>query len=158
MDGLTPELTGRVVLIIEDGDEYRESLTRFVPGPTYLQAHSARAALDMLTDTPVDLVYLDMRFDRIPHADLVGDHAQATRQHNGDPRRGWRYLQNNQGLFVLHALAEAGHRVPVILSYDFGREPTRWRRLSRRHPRLDWVPDAITPDEIRRRMARLLDS
>lgn len=138
------------VLIIEDGDEYLENLSRFVPGPTYLQARSASAALDRLSQAAVDVVYLDMRFDRIPREDLVGDHAEATRQHNGDPLRGWRYLENNQGLFILDALARAGHgQLPVILAYDFGREPARRKHLQRRYPKLRWVPDAVTPTEIR---------
>ncbi len=142
--------TEPTVLIIEDGDEYLENLGRFVPGPRYLQARSASAALALLAQEPVDVVYLDMRFDRIPREDLVGDHAAATREHNGDPQRGWRYLANNQGLFILDALARGGHgAVPVILSYDFGREPKRLRHLIRRYPTLSWVPDAVTPTEIR---------
>lgn len=152
-------LTDAHVLIVEDGDEYLESLTRFVPGPRYHQARSAGAALDLLAARPIALVYLDMRFDRIPRADLVGDHAAATAARNGDPARGWRYLQNNQGLFILDALARAGHRAqPTIISYDFGREPARWRALSRRYARLEWVSDAISPEELRARMSALVES
>lgn len=145
------------VLIVEDGDEYLENLTRFVPGPGYLQARSGAAALELLRANAVDLVYLDMRFDRIPRADLLGDHAAATREHNGDPERGWRYLQNNQGLFVLDALRTGGYAdVPVVLAYDFSREGTRLRNLRKRYPRLVWVPDAVTPEEIRLTMDRAL--
>ncbi|MCA9527845.1 MAG: hypothetical protein KC549_16275 [Myxococcales bacterium] len=150
---------GRTVLIVEDGDEYRENLSRFVPGPTYLQARSGARALELLQSAPVDLVYLDMRFDRIPQADLLGDHAAATRQHNGDPVRAWRYLETNQGLFVLHALSEGGFgHVPVILAYDFSREATRLKHLKARHPQLWWVPDAVTPEEIRALMDQIFDS
>lgn len=144
------------VLIIEDGDEYLENLGRFVAGPRYLQARSGSAALAILAAEPVDLVYLDMRFDRIPREDLLGDHAAATREHNGDPLRGWRYLENNQGLFVLDALARNGYgHVPVILAYDFSREAGRLKHLKRRYPTLHWVPDAVTPDEIRALMAQV---
>ncbi|MCA9541360.1 MAG: hypothetical protein KC620_20810 [Myxococcales bacterium] len=153
------DLNGRTVLIIEDGDEYRESLTRFVPGPTYVQTRSGDAALAVLRAQPVDLIYLDMRFDRIPRGELLGDHARATRENNGDPVRGWRYLQNNQGLFILHALTEAGFgSMPVILSYDFTREATRLRHLQKRYPSLAWVPDAITPEAIRDRMLEIIKS
>jgi CheY-like chemotaxis protein len=146
------------VLIIEDGDEYLENLGRFVAGPTYVQARSGSAALAVLAEQPVDLVYLDMRFDRIPREDLLGDHATATREHNGDPVRGWRYLENNQGLFILDALARHGHAgVPVILAYDFSREGTRLKHLARRYPNLRWVPDAVTPDEIRALMEQIVD-
>lgn len=138
------------VLIIEDGDEYRENLTRFVPGPDYVQVHSGAEALALLETAPVDLIYLDMRFDRIPQAELLGDHAAATRDQNGDPLRGWRFLAMNQGLFILAALRAKGHGgVPTILAYDFSREPQRLAHLQRVHPGLRWVPDAVTPAEIR---------
>lgn len=161
MDPMTPAptdpLAGRTVLIVEDGDEYLESLSNFVPGPRYVQTRSAAAALAALAAEPVDLVYLDMRFDRIPRADLVGDHAAATRAKNGDPQRGWRFLQNNQGLYILDALARAGHGDrPTLISYDFSREPARWRRLGARYPKLVWVSDAVGPADIRATILRLI--
>ncbi|MBU0552970.1 hypothetical protein KKF91_15705 [Myxococcota bacterium] len=149
------ELSGRVVLIIEDGDEYLENLSRFVPGPRYLQAKSGAAALARLAEASVDLVYLDMRFDRAPQAALLGDHAAVTRQQGGDPRRGWRHLAHHQGLYILAALHAAGHQPPLILSYDFSLEPHRWRRLNTR-PGLAWVSDAARPEEIRALMKRLI--
>jgi CheY-like chemotaxis protein len=150
-------MSALTVLIIEDGDEYLENLSRFVPGPRYLQAHTGAAALELLAAEPVDLIYLDMRFDRISTAELMGDHAAATREHNGDPVRAWRHLQLNQGLFVLDALHRAGHGgLPVILAYDFSRERKRYERLAQQHPTLHWVPDAVTPTEIRELMEQLL--
>jgi hypothetical protein len=54
-------------------------------------------------------------------------------------------------------LRAGGHaELPVILAYDFSSEPRRFAHLARVHPSLTWVPDAITPDEIRSRLARLL--
>jgi ActR/RegA family two-component response regulator len=145
------------VLIVEDGDEYLENLTRYAPGPRYLQAHHGAEALAVLRVQAVELVYLDMRFDRIPEQHLLGDRAVAERNHGGDPARALRFLARNQGLFILEALRGAGHaELPVILAYDFSSEPRRFEHLSRLHPSLTWVPDAITPDEIRARLARLL--
>jgi hypothetical protein len=145
------------VLIVEDGDEYLENLSRFVAGPRYVQAHSGAEALSILAREEVDLVYLDMRFDRIPLGDLLGDHAKATRDHNGDPARAWRYLQNNQGLFILNHLSANGYREKAfILAYDFSREERRFAFLQQNHPRLGWVSDAVTPDEIRDLMAQLV--
>ena len=146
------------VLIVEDGDEYLDNLGRFVTGPDYVQAHDGAAALEELRRGGVDLVYLDMRFDRIPRGDLLGDHIAITEQHNGDPSRAWRYLQNHQGLFILDAIRRAGHGgVPVILAYDFSREQARLGHLQKTHPLLFWVPDAVTPDEIRELMGQALE-
>jgi CheY-like chemotaxis protein len=148
---------GIIVLIVEDGNEYLENLSRFVEGPDYLQAHNAVEAVEILKQTKVDLVYMDMRFDRIELKDLQGDHAEATRRHNGDPQRGWRYLQNNQGLYVLNHLKESGYgHVPTVLSYDFSREQRRFEFLQKTHPHIAWVSDSVTPDGIRTVMAQLL--
>lgn len=144
------------VLIIEDGDEYLENLSRFVPGYRYLQAHSGGEALGILADEPVDVVYLDMRFDRTPRDQLLGDHAETAAELGGDEARAWRQLAHHQGLYVLAALRGAGHGDrPVVLAYDFSREPQRFAFLKRQHPTLEWVPDAVTPAEIRTLLDRL---
>jgi hypothetical protein len=144
------------VLIVEDGDEYLENLRRFVPGPVYLQAHCAHAALALLGAHAVDLLYLDMRFDRSPADALVGDLARSTRE-LGSEAKALRHLANHQGLYILQALREHGYaELPVILAYDFSREPQRFEHLSQKHPSLTWVPDAIGPEEIRARMQRLI--
>jgi len=138
------------VLVVEDGNEYMENLSRYVQGPEYVQARSAATAINVLRSRRIDLVYLDMRFDRIPVSELVGDHGKATRDHNGDPERGWRYLQNNQGLFILDALRQAGFgHLPVVLAYDFSREQRRFDFLRATWPGLKWVSDAATAKEVR---------
>jgi DNA-binding response OmpR family regulator len=143
------------VLIVEDGDEYFQNLTRFVPGPRYLQARGAKPALELLAAQPIDVIYLDMRFDRVPREALVGDIERLTRELGAE--RAQRQLENNQGLYILETLRETAHAdTPVILAYDFSREPERFAHLSRRHPQLTWVPDAISPDEIRARIERLV--
>jgi ActR/RegA family two-component response regulator len=142
-----------VVLIIEDGDEYLDSLSQFVQGPEYLQAKSGEQAVEILQTRMVDLIYLDMRFDRIPMTDLLGDHVKATREHNGDPLRAFKFLQNNQGLFILEKLRKENLvHIPVILAYDFSRQQKRYEHLKRIHQSLRWVPDAVTPTEIRNLM------
>ncbi len=145
------------VLIVEDGDEYLRTLTRFVPGPKYTQVKNGAAALDALRGGDVDIVYLDMRFDRVPLGDLLGDHDDATRRHNGDPAKGWRHIQNHQGLYVLdHLVANDFSHVPVILAYDFSREARRLEFLRRRVPKLYWVGDAVTPEEVMEVMAEAM--
>lgn len=136
------------ILIVEDGDEYLDNLSRFVAGPRYLQSHDGHEALIALQRERVDLVYLDMRFDRIAEERLLGSGSAAVRSLS--------HLQNNQGLYILQAIADAGHRaLPVILAYDFSEEAARFEHLAARHENLTWVPDAVTPDEIRARIGRL---
>lgn len=144
------------VLIVEDGDEYLENLGRFVPGPRYSQVHTGAQALRHLEDESVDIVYLDMRFDRIAREDLLGEHAAVMRECNGDPERAWRHLQNNQGLYILDALRRRGFGdVPIVLAYDFSRERRRFERLRRQSGNLHWVSDSVTPEEIRRLFGQL---
>jgi CheY-like chemotaxis protein len=151
-------MSGPAVLIVEDGDEYLRTLSRFVPGPRYRQVRSAAAALEALRTGGVDLVYLDMRFDRIPLGDLVGDHGEATRRCNGDPARGWRHLQDHQGLYILdHLVREGFGGVPVVLACDFSQEPRRLEHLRRRVPRLHWVGEAVTPVEVHRVMREAME-
>lgn len=152
-------LDDATVLIVEDGDEYLENLSRYVAGPRYLQSHSGAEALEVLARESVDLIYLDMRFDRIHRKLLLGDHDDATRDNSGDASRGWKVLQNNQGLYILEALRSAGFAsLPVILAYDFSGEERRGGNLQRIHPSMSWVPDAVTPDEIRAAMTERLQS
>ena len=137
------------VLVIEDGDEYLENLSRFVLGPRYLQAHCGTEAVEILMNDKVDLIYLDMRFDRIPQSQLLGDHEAVTREHNGDPVRAWKFLANNQGLYILAALKKAGFaHYPVVVAYDFSKEPRRFANLKNSYPNLDWVSDAVSFKEV----------
>lgn len=143
------------VLVIEDGDEYLDNLAQFVRGPRYLQAHNGFDALEILSRHPVNVIYLDMRFDRVPHTDLMGDHDRVTREHNGDPNRAWKHLMNNQGLYILAELRKAGYgALPVVVAYDFSKEPRRFDNLRRQYPNLHWVSDAVSFKEIQ----SLLDS
>ena len=137
------------VLVVEDGDEYLENLSRFVLGPRYLQAHCGKEAVEFMMNDKVDIVYLDMRFDRIPHSQLLGDHDAVTREHNGDPVRAWKYLMNNQGLYILAALKKAGFaHFPVVVAYDFSKEPRRFENLRKSYPNLVWVSDAVSFKEV----------
>jgi CheY-like chemotaxis protein len=137
------------VLVIEDGDEYLENLSRFVIGPKYLQAHCGQEALDILSKERVDIIYLDMRFDRIAQSKLMGDHDAVTREHNGDPVRAWKFLMNNQGLYILAAMKKAGFaQLPVIVAYDFSKEPRRFENLRKSYPNLVWVSDAVSFKEV----------
>ena len=70
------------VLIVEDGDEYLESLTRFVKGPSYVQAHNGREALRALETARVEV-----GGERLgPGADIRGHFPEALVGVVGPPR------------------------------------------------------------------------
>ncbi|MBN2804631.1 MAG: hypothetical protein JXR91_16170 [Deltaproteobacteria bacterium] len=139
-----------LVLIIEDGNEYYENLSRFVKGPEYLQVKNGLKAIEVLKSKAVDIVYLDMRFDRIEKKDLLGDYDKVAKDHNDDPLRTLRFIQNNQGLFILEEIKKNGFsNIPVVLAYDFSREEKRFLFLKKNNPSLTWVKDAVTPLEIK---------
>lgn len=151
------KLQDATVLIVEDGDEYLDNFSRWVPGPRYLQAHSAQEAIATLASQQVHLILLDMRFDRTPRHLLLGDHGRATRENGGDSERGWRHLALHQGLYVLAAVRAAGHReVAVLIAYDFSRELRRFEALAKTAAPLDWLPDAATAQVLTARMAAML--
>ncbi len=138
------------ILIVEDGDEYLTNLSTFVAeGFHYAQAKSGSKACEKIAAAAPDLVYLDMRFDRIPVDDLLGDLVALTGRFNGDVERARRFQQDNQGLFILKALRESGYRRPVILSYDFTGEEHRFKALSAKDPALSYCPDYADAQTIR---------
>ena len=74
----------------------------------------------------------------------------------GDPERGWKYLMNHQGLFILAALKQDGFgELPVVLAYDFSEEPRRFENLKKQYPNLVWVSDAVSFTEIQELFGRL---
>lgn len=143
------------VLVVEDGDEYITNLQTFVSiGFRYRQARSGHEACRMIAERAPDLVYLDMRFDRTPEEDLLGSMVELTARFNGDVGRARRFQQDNQGLFILRGLREAGFGGPVILSYDFGPEERRFKALSARDPALSYCPDYADASTIRSAILR----
>ncbi len=143
------------VLVVEDGHEYTETLSRFLPDVVWERAGSGPEALARLAAAPYDAVFSDMRFDRVPDDQLLGDVAETADQFNGDPVQARRHLQDHQGTYVLAAIRAAGHHLPVLMSYDFESEPKRWERLKQRHGRVDYLPDQASPGEILRRLRAL---
>ncbi len=144
------------VLVIEDGYEYCETLERFLPvGFEWVRSGSGPQALARLADEDFDAIFLDMRFDRAPEGELLGDLEQVADRFNGDPVQARRYLEDHQGTWILTALREAGHRQPVLLSYDFDQEMRRWARLRERHGPVDFLPDNASPADIARRLRGL---
>lgn len=147
------------VLVVEDGDEYLTNLSTFVAdGFAYRQAKSGDEACRMMGERRPDLVYLDMRFDRTPEDQLLGNMVELTARFNGDMTRARRFQQDNQGLFVLRALRDVGYAGPVILSYDFGAEERRFAALSAKDPALRYCPDYADAGTIRQAILDALQS
>jgi CheY-like chemotaxis protein len=147
------------VLVVEDGDEYLTNLSTFVAdGFAYRQAKSGEEACRMMAERRPDLVYLDMRFDRTPEDQLLGNMVELTARFNGDMTRARRFQQDNQGLFVLRALRDVGYGGPVILSYDFAAEERRFAALSAKDPALRYCPDYADAATIRQAILAALSS
>ena len=101
-----------VLLVIEDGTEYVEFARLFV-GDTF-EIHAARSAREALA------LLVDLRFDRAPREDLVGDvDATAARLFGGDRARALRHVQDQQGALVLGALREARFPQRAVFVHDF---------------------------------------
>lgn len=143
-------MKARHVLIIEDGTEYIETMQRFLAeGFIWERAGSGPAALERLQSGGVDAIFLDMRFDRAPEGELLGDIDEAAERFSGDRVLARRFIEDHQGTFVLAALREAGVNLPVVVSYDFSAEPRRWERLARRFGPVSYLPDNASPREVR---------
>jgi hypothetical protein len=156
---MEPHMTEKqpTILIVEDGDEYLQNLGAFLTWPRYLQAHSAGDAIKIIKSEEVNLVFLDMRFDRTPHADLLGDVNELLDGFSLTEHEAWIFIEKNQGLYIYRALRAAGYTLlPVLLSYDFSMESARWEEISRSDPRVAWIPDTATPDGLESRIRAMV--
>lgn len=141
------------LLVVEDGEEYTTMLHRFLADDFVVtRAGDGATALAALAAHPFDRLFLDMRFDRIPPAALLGDLDALTLRHNGDPVRARQYLEANQGTYILDAVRSAGHSLPALYSYDFDAEPRRWKVLAARYAPVDYLPDNASAAMIRERL------
>ncbi len=154
---------GRVrvrVLVVEDGEEYTRNLTRFCADDfAFTRAGDGGAAVTALDGAMqekncFDLVFLDMRFDRVQAGVLLGDLAETAERFNGDPVRARQFLEDHQGAYILAALRAAGHTLPALFSHDFDGEPRRWANLVRLYAPVDYLPDNAAPSAIRATLLR----
>ena len=139
------------VLVIEDGTEYVDAYQRFLAGGelAFERAGSGVQALARLADgSPVDAIVLDMRFDRAPEGELLGDIDEVAERFNGDLVQARQFVEDHQGTYILAAIRAAGCVTPVLLSYDFTTEPRRWERLAARYAPVAFVADEAGPAEV----------
>ncbi len=137
----------RRLLVVEDGTEYAEAFARLAPEVEVVRAASlgeARAALA----SGADALFLDVVFDRVPEEALAGDLPALVARFGGDRDRAVRHLAENQGFYLLDALAgEIPPGLPVLLSWDLEAEPRRLEALRRRVPGLRGLPDGASLSE-----------
>ena len=146
------------VLVAEDGTEYTENLSRFcADGFAFTRAGDGGEALSLLGTRTFDLVFLDMRFDRVQAGVLLGDVAETAERFNGDPVRARQFLEEHQGAYILAAIRAAGHTLPAVFSHDFDGEPRRWANLVRLYAPVSYLPDNAAPSAIRETFLRATD-
>jgi hypothetical protein len=142
-----------VLLVIEDGTEYEEFANAFlVPPFVVTAAHTAAESLTAMSTRPPAALLLDMRFERTPTEDLLGDvEGTAKRLFAGDRERARRHLVDQQGALVLASLREAGCHAPAVFVHDF--PARRLENLRKLYGRVGAVPGfdaALILDAFRR--------
>jgi DNA-binding NarL/FixJ family response regulator len=111
----------RGLLVIEDGTEYAEFARLFLGNDfVVVPAQSAAEALAAFARAAIDVMLIDLRFERAPAATLVGDVAgSAQRLFAGDEARALRHVQDQQGVLILAELRKAGHLQPAVFVHEF---------------------------------------
>jgi hypothetical protein len=109
------------MLVVEDGSEYEEFASTFLGARFAVHAaHSAREAIELLRGAHVDVLLVDLRFERAPSEDLVGDvDSTARRLFGGDRVRALRWLKDQQGTLVLGEIRKAGFSQRAVFVHDF---------------------------------------
>ena len=137
------------ILVVEDGFEYSELMGRFLGSRfSFQRVGDGYAALEILASQTWNVVLLDLCFDRISTDRLLGDVAELADQFNGRLDQCKRYVERNQGIFILAAMREKGFETAVLISHDFSRESARWERLKTRYGPIQFVSDNAGPEEI----------
>ncbi len=129
-----------VMLVVEDGTEYEEFARTFL-GARFdvVTAHSAREAIERLRARTVDVVLVDLRFERAPSEALIGDvDATAKRLFGGDRVRALRWIKDQQGTLVLAEIRKAGFAQRAVFVHDFPEE--RLRNLGKLYGDVHAVP------------------
>jgi CheY-like chemotaxis protein len=137
------------MLVVEDGTEYAEFARLFLGKDFHVvAAQSAAESLKIMASQAIDVLLIDLRFDRARDEILVGDiEASAQRLFAGDRVRALRHLQDQQGVLILAELRKAGHRQPAAFVYQF--PPRRLENLRRLYGDVRTVPN-FDADALRR--------
>ena len=130
----------KTLLVVEDGQEYAEFARLFLADAFEVRAtQTAADALEAARAAAPDALLLDLRFDRTPTEQLLGDlDGIAARLFGGDRTRALRYMQDQQGALILGELRKAGCDAPAVFVHDF--PPRRLVNLRRLYGAVDAVP------------------
>ena len=142
------------LLVIEDGSEYREFAHLFLrPEYEISQATSAASTLAVLRQRPIGCLLIDLRFDRAPTSELIGDvTATAAQLFGGNQGRALRYLQDQQGILILAELRRCGYPQGAVFVHDFPAK--RLQNLQRLYGQVRAVP-TFDAGAIRRALVEL---
>lgn len=137
------------ILVVEDGFEYMELLNRFLGERfQFTRVGNGQEALDAMSRAAWSVVLLDLCFDRIDVAELLGDWSSLAERFNGSVEQSQEYIARNQGLYILAALRKSDVSTPVLLSHDFSRDGPRWARLEAQYKPVRFVSDNAGPEDI----------
>lgn len=142
------------LLVIEDGSEYSEFARLFLqPEYAIRQATSAASTLLVLRQQPIAGLLIDLRFDRAPTSELIGDvTATAAQLFGGNQGRALRYLQDQQGILILAELRRQGFQQGAVFVHDFPQR--RLQNLQKLYGAVQAVP-TFDAAAIRRALAEL---
>ena len=141
---------------MEDGHEYIDRAEQFLSDDfEFTRAGNGGEALQLLQESAYEMAYLDMNFNRVAAQHLLGPWDELTARFGGDKEQARSFLESHQGVYVLSAIREAGHRLPVLVSYDFSSEPKRWSHLLNRYGPIAYLSDNEGPDEVRKALHAL---
>lgn len=148
--------SGLRLLIVEDGREYIDSFTALA-GQHPSHAIELRRASSLAQTRPLlesgwpSAFFFDIVFDRIPEEELCGDLDSLIARFGGDRARAVRQLADNQGFYILDALASLlPPKIPIVLAYDFSGEPLRLEALRSRIPSLTGLSDGAGLSQVLR--------
>ena len=143
------------LLIVEDGDEYLEFFERHFLGYRLLQAHDFTQAIEKLRRNTVDVVVLDIRFDRIERERLVGNVLDISRSRFGqdtDLSEAWRYMADKQGFLIAKELRAQQRKEAFLIIEDL--PPRHVENLAKLYGDIIVVPD-FDPKQIHRALIEL---
>ena len=152
-------MSARVVLVVEDGTEYIDAFRRLAGADEtfeFLRAGDAGEARRILAERPVDAIFLDVAFDRIPPERLEGAiEPLAEERFGGDRLRAQRHLASQQGFYIAAALVDSIRRgTRVFIAFDFSAEPERLEALRTGLPGLEGMREGTPISRILDRMRK----